>query len=55
MARVEKRIKEEIFKNYQKIIVITWEMQHDGTFKRLKIGKYSAQEKLIELYQETPL
>ncbi|MBA2652692.1 MAG: polyphosphate kinase 1 [Tatlockia sp.] len=45
-----KRIKQEIFKNYLKDNVNAWEMQADGSYKRLSQGEYSAQEKLMELY-----
>lgn len=45
-----KRIKHEIFKNYLKDNTHAWEMQADGSYKALKNGSYSAQDKLIELY-----
>ncbi|WP_028372273.1 polyphosphate kinase 1 [Legionella lansingensis] len=45
-----KRIKQEIFKNYLKDNCNAWEMQADGSYKPMTNGKYSAQEKLIELY-----
>ena len=50
-----KRIKEEIFKNYLKDNRDAWEMQSDGTYKPIKRGNYSAQEKLLALYCETGL
>jgi polyphosphate kinase len=48
--RNRKRIKQEIFKNYFKDNANAWEMQADGSYKALKYGSYSAQEKLLELY-----
>lgn len=45
-----KRIKQEIFKNYLKDDRNAWEMQSDGTYKPLRRGNYSAQDKLLELY-----
>ncbi|WP_419419984.1 polyphosphate kinase 1 [Legionella sp. D16C41] len=45
-----KRIKNEIFKNYLKDNKSAWEMQSDGTYKALKNGHHSAQEKLLQLY-----
>ena len=50
-----KRIKQEIFKNYLKDNRDTWEMKKDGTYKPMRDGTYSAQEKLLELYNETNL
>ncbi|ETO94314.1 polyphosphate kinase 1 [Legionella oakridgensis] len=47
------RIKHEILKNYLKDTKDAWEMQSDGTYKPLRNGTYSAQEKLLELYNET--
>ncbi|RUR16235.1 polyphosphate kinase 1 [Legionella sp. km535] len=53
----QKRIKNEIIKNYLKDNSNTWEMQSDGTYKPSTQGNYCAQEKLIELYAEkdTPI
>ncbi len=50
-----KRIKHEIFKNYLKDNHDAWEMKKDGTYKQLKGGTYCAQEKLLELYNDTSL
>lgn len=44
-----KRIKQEIFKNYLRDNANAWEMQADGSYKRMN-GSYSAQEKLLALY-----
>ena len=46
----QKRIKQEIFKNYLKDNCNTWEMQEDGTYKPSINGSYNAQEHLLELY-----
>lgn len=46
----QKRIKNEIFKNYLKDNRDAWEMQSDGTYKLNRKGKHSAQETLLELY-----
>ena len=48
-----KRIKQEIFKNYLKDNRDAWEMRSDGTYKPMRNGTYSAQEKLLDLYRET--
>lgn len=48
----QKRIKNEIIKNYLKDNSNTWEMQSDGTYKPLIQGNNCAQEKLISLYEE---
>lgn len=48
----QKRIKEDIFKNYLKDNANTWEMQSDGTYKPIRNGDYSAQEELIVRYQQ---
>ena len=48
-----KRIKQEIFKNYLKDNRDAWEMQSDGTYKPMRKGNHSAQEKLLTLYCET--
>lgn len=48
----QKRIKQEILKNYLKDNCNTWEMQSDGSYKALKQGDYCAQQKLIELYEK---
>lgn len=47
----QKRIKNEIIKNYLKDSTNTWEMQSDGSYKPTTSGSYSAQEKLIKLFQ----
>jgi len=47
-----RRIKQEIFKNYLRDNTNAWEMQADGSYKRLGNGTYSAQEKLLELYSK---
>ena len=46
----QKRIKEEIFKNNMKDNHDKWEMQSDGTYKSIRKGKDSAQEKLLDFY-----
>lgn len=48
----QKRIKQEIFKNYLKDDRNAWELQSDGTYKSMREGNYSAQEKLLELYAQ---
>ena len=50
-----KRIKNEFFKNYLKDNRDAWEMRSDGTYKPMRNGTYSAQEKLLELYNEAAL
>ena len=45
-----RRIKQEIFKNYLKDNRDAWEMKRDGTYKPLKQGTHSAQEKLLGYY-----
>lgn len=45
-----RRIKHEVFKNYLRDNTNAWEMQADGSYKRLGSGTFSAQEKLLELY-----
>ena len=47
------RIRNEIFKNYLKDNINTWEMQADGSYKAIARGNYSAQEKLLDLYSPT--
>ncbi|KTD32581.1 polyphosphate kinase 1 [Legionella israelensis] len=47
---IQKRIKQDIIKNYLKDNSYTWEMQPDGSYKPLNQGGYCAQEKLIEYY-----
>lgn len=49
----QKRIKQEIFKNYLKDNRDAWEMQSDGTYKPNRKGNYSAQETLLALYDES--
>lgn len=51
-ADCQKRIKNEIFKNYLKDNHNAWEMQADGSYKAMTSGNYCAQEKLIELYSQ---
>ncbi|KTD65306.1 polyphosphate kinase 1 [Legionella spiritensis] len=46
----QKRIKNEILKNYLKDNSNAWEMQANGSYKALTGGNYSAQEKLIQQY-----
>lgn len=46
----QKRIKQEIFKNYLKDNVNAWEMQRNGTYQLIRKGQYSAQETLLKLY-----
>ncbi len=46
----QKRIKEEIFKNYTRDNKNTWEMQADGSYKPIREGDFSAQEKLIAMF-----
>lgn len=46
----KKRIKNEIFRNYLKDNMNTWEMCADGSYKANINGQYCAQQKLIELY-----
>jgi polyphosphate kinase len=48
----QKRIKNEIIKNYLKDNCNTWEMQSDGTYKLNTQGSNCAQEKLIAIYSE---
>lgn len=47
-----KRIKQEIFRNYLKDNRNAWEMKSDGTYKPMRNGTYSAQEKLLEFYND---
>lgn len=47
-----KRIKNEIFLNYAKDNCDSWEMKPDGTYKIIKRGTYSAQQKLLEFYSK---
>ncbi|HAT8178108.1 TPA: polyphosphate kinase 1 [Legionella pneumophila] len=48
----QKRIKNEIIKNYLKDNNNVWEMQSDGTYKHIMQSGSCAQEKLIALYEE---
>lgn len=50
--KCRKRIKEEIFVNYLKDDTNTWEMQSDGSYIAIRDGEYSAQEKLLTLYNK---
>lgn len=47
----QRRIKDEIFRNYLKDDTNTWELESDGNYKAHRDGTYCAQNKLIELYQ----
>lgn len=47
-----KRIKHEIFKNYLKDSRDAWEMKSDGTYKPMRNGTHSAQETLLQLYND---
>ena len=47
-----KRIKNEIFKNYLKDNRDAWEMKSDGTYKPMRNGTHSAQETLLQIYNE---
>ncbi len=44
----KKRINEEILKNYIKDNTNNWELQKDGSYKPIRKGSYSAQNKLLE-------
>ncbi|STX37158.1 polyphosphate kinase [Legionella feeleii] len=46
----QKRIKQEIFKNYLRDNCNAWEMQADGSYKPMTNGNYCAQDKLLQLY-----
>ncbi|MDF1758507.1 MAG: polyphosphate kinase 1 [Legionellaceae bacterium] len=46
----QKRIQDEILKNYLKDNTNTWELKKDGTYKSIRSGSYSAQNKLLEIY-----
>ena len=46
----QKRIKQEVVRNYLKDNRNTWEMQSDGRYKPITNGQHSAQEKLLELF-----
>lgn len=48
----QKRIKQEIIKNYLKDNTNTWEMQSDGSYKPCNHSTNNSQEKLISLYGE---
>lgn len=50
----QKRIKQEILKNYLKDHSYTWDMQSDGTYKPNTQGLYCAQEKLLMRYEDQP-
>ncbi len=52
--KCQKRINTEIFKNYLKDNSTAWEMRADGSYKPLRQGSYSAQDKLIEWFAENP-
>ena len=51
----QKRIKQEIFKNYLKDNCDAWEMKSNGTYKPIRNGTHSAQETLLALYKESDL
>lgn len=44
----KKKINDEILKNYIKDNTNTWELQKDGSYKPIRSGAYSAQNKLLE-------
>lgn len=46
----QKRIKQEIFKNYLKDNCDAWEMNSEGEYHPIRTGKHSAQLSLLELY-----
>lgn len=46
----QKRIKQEVFKNYLKDNSNAWEMQQDGSYKQIPHGNYSAQGELLHLF-----
>lgn len=48
----QKRIKNDIIKNYLKDNANTWEMQANGSYKLVGHDNLSAQSKLIQLYSE---
>src|SRR3990167_4601527 len=47
----QKRVYDEILKNYLKDNTNTWELQSDGHYKPIRDGEYSCQNKLLELYK----
>lgn len=47
-----KRIKQEIFRNYLKDNRDAWEMKSDGSYKPMRNGHHSAQQALLELYND---
>lgn len=47
-----RRIKQEIFRNYLKDNRDAWEMKSDGGYKPMRNGQHSAQEALLELYND---
>lgn len=51
-VQCQKRIQQEIIKNYLKDNCNTWEMQSDGTYRPNTQGNNCAQEKLIQLYED---
>lgn len=51
----QQRIKNEIIKNYLKDNSYTWEMQSNGAYKPFAHGNYSAQEKLISLFEDSTI
>ncbi|MGQ3890687.1 polyphosphate kinase 1 [Legionella sp. CNM-4043-24] len=48
----QKRIKQEIFRNYLKDNSNSWEMQADGSYRQTAHGHHNAQEELLHLYSK---
>lgn len=48
----QKRLKEEIFDNYLQDNHDTWDMQPDGSYLPNRQGSYSAQKRLLSLYND---
>lgn len=48
----QKRIKQEVFKNYLKDNSNAWDMRQDGSYKQIAHGQHSAQEELLQLYSK---
>lgn len=49
----QKRIREEIIKNYSKDNTNNWELRKDGTYKPIRNGNHSAQLNLLEKFTTT--
>lgn len=47
---LQKRIRQEIFRNYLRDNAHAWEMQADGSYKAIAQGHHSAQNSLLELF-----